>query len=535
MHRIDPAVPGVDRMPGTDQADRRASRRSATWLALAALLAGLALAVAHALTKIPHMDEGDLASGAVSLLDRGRIAFPMSWHYPPSIRDAYFSAPFYYWALAGWFAGFGDSLASYRLFHMPWYVLLVVGWTAVARGASTARWIVPMTLALVALDYDVINLSISRYDIVCAALNAAAMGAYVRWREAQLLRAIVIANACLAASAITHPYAIFGLIGCVALVLATGDWRRVRVAHVAAATAPYAIAFGAWALTIVDWAAFAEQRTIMLSTKRVGFADPLGTLVTDFTLRWWRLFAGWRPDVPAMMRAKTLFLVLWGVVLVCLVPLGDRARRPVRIAMLVYALATLLLLPFSDTLHLQVYNLHAVAGLSAASGVVLAELAGRGRPIASIAIAVAAGTALFAAAALGYRIRQRDLHFEHEAAVETVRRVLPPTGYLIAPSTFGFEFGYWRRVRSDHYLVSIASGALPDVIVESAEHGFRATPSRPLRCLPGVVVQDTTHYVEAPLTTPRSFYRVLERVTKPADFARASHRIVRACPAPATP
>src|SRR2546425_13202081 len=69
------------------------SIRMWTWVLL---LAGIALTSAHALTKVPHGDEGDLASAAASLLDRGRIAFPMEYAYLPSMRQQiYLSPPFY--------------------------------------------------------------------------------------------------------------------------------------------------------------------------------------------------------------------------------------------------------------------------------------------------------------------------------------------------------------------------------------------------------------------------------------------------------
>src|SRR5437762_12768460 len=50
-------------------------------------VAGLCLMTAHALTKIPHSDEGDLASAGVSVLQRGKIAFSMSYDYVASVRD----------------------------------------------------------------------------------------------------------------------------------------------------------------------------------------------------------------------------------------------------------------------------------------------------------------------------------------------------------------------------------------------------------------------------------------------------------------
>jgi 4-amino-4-deoxy-L-arabinose transferase-like glycosyltransferase len=122
---------------GATATEERASSALRLWI-WTLLLVGIALLIAHALTKQPHTDEGDLASAATSLLDRGRVAFPMSYEYGPTVRDVYYLAPpFYPAALAAWFTPFGRSLFAYRLFHVAWALLLIVSWMRITRLGST--------------------------------------------------------------------------------------------------------------------------------------------------------------------------------------------------------------------------------------------------------------------------------------------------------------------------------------------------------------------------------------------------------------
>ena len=221
------------------------------WIAICSAFAiGLVLFVLNALTKAPHVDEGDLGSAAMSLLDRGHFSFPMAYYYLSNARSEYLLPPFYFGTLAGWFTIFGRSYVAYRLFHACFWLLLIAAWTQVSSRITRSTAAIVLSALLLALNYDLINLGISRYDIVCAALNAAALAAYVSLRETRFTLAVFATNTCLALSAITHPNAMFGLLGCVMLVIGSGDWRRIRLSHVALALLPYAVAFGAWSLMI---------------------------------------------------------------------------------------------------------------------------------------------------------------------------------------------------------------------------------------------------------------------------------------------
>ena len=535
IERAPPGTPGRAREAhGTGRGSPAAIR---AWTSIL-LLIGIALLVAHALTKQPHTDEGDLASAATSLLDRGRVAFPMSYEYGQSVRDAYYLAPpFYPAALAVWFEPFGRSLTAYRLFHVAWVVLLTLSWMRMVRLGTTSRVALPIAAGLFALNYDLINLGVSRYDIVCAALNAAAMAAYATWRVDRFGRAIVVANSLLALSALTHPYALFGLIGCLAIALANRDWRRVRPRHLLAGLAPYVVGFGAWILMIGGhWDQLRAQVAMQAGTRGIDYGDPLRVFASDFIVRWWQLFAGWREGVPAILRAKTLFLVLWAVVPFFALRRGSAAElRPLRLGVLVYTLAALLLLPLTDNMHVQIYNMHVIAGLVALTAMAFVDVWERWPRMRPALGVVIAGICLFGLAGIGLRVKQRDLQREYEPVQAFLEREVGEGDVVIGPSELGFELGFERHVRDDPKLSSIGGGELPRFIVASRE---RDEPlPRTVPCDVNVRVHDTTTYVEMRVATPKDSYRILRRVAPGDTLATGASpwRIERNCDGRAAP
>jgi 4-amino-4-deoxy-L-arabinose transferase-like glycosyltransferase len=500
-------------------------------LAVLLLLLGIALACAHALTKLPHADEGDIASAAASLLDRGRIAFPMAYAYGASVRDAYYIAPpFYPSALAAWFAPFGRSLESYRLFHVFWFTLLVVSWMQLTRLTTTTRVAVPIAAALLALNYDLVNLGVTRYDVTCAALNGAAMAAYLTWRGKRFLLAVFVANCCLALAALTHPLAILGLVGCLALFLVYQDWRRVRPIHVLLGLAPYVVAFGVWALIIGgNWDELRHQAQLQASSRIIDYAHPFALFAKDFTVRWLGLFAGWRADVPKLMRVKTLYLIVWAVVPYLVIRFAPTGLRAPRIAIVVYTLTGFLILPFTDNLHGQIYIIHVVAGFSALTAMACADAWERLPRLRILVLAGVAGSAAFGLAAIGFRVRQNDAGHEYVPA-HAYLAGLKGDEFIIAPAEMGFGLGFAKHVRDDFTLGAIADGAMPRFIVETKERPRPMLERVPCRL--GLAVHDTTTYRALPNDTPRQQYRVLERIDSgdaPPNGSTPTLQIVRNC------
>ena len=512
-------------LPETDE-----QRRRTRLLAIALLLLGVALAVAHALTKLPHADEGDIASAAASLLDRGRIAFPMAYAYGASVRDAYYIAPpFYPAALAAWFAPFGRSLESYRLFHVLWFTILVVSWMQLTRLSTTTRVAVPIAAALLALSYDLINLGVTRYDVTCAALNGAAMASYLTLRSKRFSLAVFVANSCLALAACTHPLAILGLVGCLALFITHKDWRQIRPIHVVLAILPYVVAFGIWILMIGgNWAELRHQAQLQASTRIIDYSHPIAVFAKDFTVRWLGLFAGWRDDVPKLMRVKTLYLIVWAIVPFLVIRNAPPGLRAPRIAIVVYSVTGFLLLPFTDNLHGQIYIIHVVAGFTALTAMACADAWERLPALRVIILAGVAGSAAFGLAAIGFRVRQNDTGHEYVPA-HAYLASLKDGEFIIGPAEMGFGLGFAKHVRDDFTLGVLAEGPMPRFIVETKE---RPRPMlRRVPCVGSSPVHDTTTYRALPNDTPRKQYRVLERVASNDAVSDPSTtlQIVRYC------
>lgn len=467
-----------------------------------ALALGLTLFVLHALTKAPHVDEGDLASAGLSLLNTGHSAFPMSYYYKPGFRSEYLAPPFYYATLAGWFAVFGTSLTAYRLFHACSWFLVVACCAQLSARVSRVKSAAVIAAVLLALNYDLINLGISRYDIVCAGLNTAAVAAYIGWRATRFTLAVVAANACLALSAITHPNALVGLVGWVMLVVGSGDWRRVRLRHAVLGALPYVVAFGLWALMIDGrWSMFVAQMSDFSRSKRVDWRHPLSLIADDVRVRWIQLFSGWRPDVPAVMRAKSVFPLLWLAAAgrLIFVRRGDAVEAGLRRALALFSLVSPVLLAFTDSVHLQIYVVHVIPVGTATLAIAISDFWEDRPALRPWLTAGVAGLAMFGVASIAYRVRRMELQRDYAAVVEAIRGDLDQDAIIVGPSELGFAFGFAAHVRNDPWLASIGDGKTPQYIVTTLENSDLSFPTS-ATCEGNVARMDSVDYV--PLTLP---------------------------------
>jgi hypothetical protein len=259
-----------------------------------------------------------------------------------------------------------------------------------------------------------------------------------------------------------------------------------------------------------------EQIAMQAGSRGIDYGHPLQVYATDLVVRWWQLFAGWRGDVPAVMRAKTLFLLLWAVVPFLAIAWSPVDRRPVRLGIVAYTVLILVLLPLTDNMHVQIYNIHAIAGFTALTAIAVADAWTRWPRLHSLLAAAVAGMCLFGVAGIGLRARRNDLGREYAPAHAAVRRGVSVGDLVIAPSELGFDIGFAAHVRDDPGLSSVGAGPMPKYIVRSKDRKQSAPKS--VMCTPGVAVHDTTWYVELPIRTPKDSYRVFRR----ADDARAA-------------
>lgn len=428
--------------------------RRASALVAACLTVFVALALALAFTRPPQSDEGHFASAGASLAFGGRLAFPMWTAWIPTLdQRLYSNMPLYFVVLAGWFKAFGAGWLAMRTLSVLWGVVLVAGGAGTAWALTRDRRTTLLATLLLALNYDVVNYASARYDIMAAALSLAALAGYLLLRERSLGRALVVANGCLAAACLTHPYALFGMIVHAVFVLVL-DVRRIRPRHVALAALPYLVMGACWGLYIAqDPAMFRAQFGANASGRFRDALSPLRAVVTELRERYLVNYAGWRPGAPVAMRAKLGLLLLYVVGVVGTLVLPELRRRRGVVALTAATVTCALVLGVVDSMRWYIYLVHVlplyVLCLALTAGALLAR---RGW----WAPTVQAGTAayvLFTLASVAYRARL-DVH--HRAFLPTARyleRNVREGDVVVAGGQFGMELGFARHVRDDRYFV----------------------------------------------------------------------------------
>lgn len=438
-------------------------------LAMAVLLVFVALAIPLALTRAPHTDEGHFASAAATFASEGRLAMPMWTEWIATLDERmYATMPAYFVLLGGWFKAFGVSFASMRLFSVMWGVVLVCAWYAIGRRAGGTRLAALLVMTFVALNYDVVNAATARYDIMAAALNAAAIASYLVLRERRLGAAVVVSQALVGLAFLTHPYGVFGGVGVLIFGLAL-DLRRLRWRHLGLAVLPYAIEFGAWGIYIAqDFGMFRDQFGTNASGRLSSYGDPLGSIASELRVRYLERLGGWREGLPVAARAKVLTLPVYaaGVIGCLLVPTLRRA--PAVRALAAYAVALFLLLTFLDSNRWYIYIIHAVPVYAACAGLLAAHLWERGRAARLLVGAGVAAWILFAIAGVAYRARLDVYGRTFEPTAAYLRSHVRPGDLVMAGGEFGVGLGFAEHVVDDPKL-GYRNGRVPDFVVVGRE------------------------------------------------------------------
>ena len=442
--------------------------RHAGVLRIVVLLVFVGLCLALAMTRPPQSDEGHFASAGSAIASRGQFVMPMWTPWIPTLDvRVYSNMPLYFLTLGAWFKAFGVGWLSMRALSVGFGVVLVLSLASVLRSVSRDRLTELAGLVVVAINYDVINFSSARYDIMTAALSAAAVAVYLRLRERSLHRALLFSNLLLAAACMTHPYALFGMVGLAVFVLSL-DVRRLRFSHVGLAAVPYLVALGAWGAYIsVDPEMFKAQFGENARGRASGSMNPFSILRSEFVERYLEKFAGWgRGDVPAAMRVKALLLVAYAAgVTGCLLVARIRRAAATR-ALVLNAIAVVLLLAIIDRTKWYVYLIYTIPLLAACLGLLAGDQLRAGGWRRQVTLAGLAGFALFSVVSVGYRARLDVHHQAYLPASRYLEAQLRPGQLVMAGGEFGLGLGFERHVLDDPWL-GVTNGRAPDFIVQS--------------------------------------------------------------------
>jgi hypothetical protein len=295
----------------------RWSTRSRLLIAVAVVLYVLVL-VAHIATREPQPDEAMAANPAWTLATRGYLGTTVfeeaGWRFQGVNTHTYYIFPLYPFLMAGVYqiAGFGlwqlrgTALASTLvLFWLLYKLLRTLG---ISRNAAL------LAVGLTAVDYQVqIGASFGRYDMLVAAFGFGGYVAYLTLEKRNFALAMVIANACIACSGITHPNGLLYFLGLWTMVAMDG-MRRLRPAALAAAAAPYVIGALCWGAYILQAPEDFRQQLSANSGKRVMITQPVAALRAEITERYLPAFGfsgGHSAGHSGPIRLKVIPLVFY--------------------------------------------------------------------------------------------------------------------------------------------------------------------------------------------------------------------------------
>lgn len=436
----------------------------------AVLLGYVILSVELARVRPPNSDEGEHGSVAAIFEAHHYLAMPMAnevW-LPGLDRHLYAIMPLYFVVLSAWFRAFGIALITMRFFSVLWGVIALASWYTIVRLLSGDRLISLLSLVLIAFNYDYIDLTSGRYDIMCAALNVAGLAIYLALRGRRLDLALFLSNLLIAAAFMTHPYGLFGF-AALALFAISLDRDRIGVKQLALSALPYLVALSAWGLYIAQDVAVFRAQFFANAATRLPRMNPLATLLAELKQRYVIQVAGWRPHVPVYMKVKVLILaaILFSII-GCLLLRDIRHNRNYKLLLILTAL-WFLMLTYLEPLKMYGYTVHIWPLYFVLVAIFLGTMIKRGGLLRYLATACVVMLALFAPVSVAYRVRLNSYQKAFLPAMAFLQQHVHGTALVVAPGEFGFGLGFARHVLDDPQL-GCENGKTPKYIVIDKEY-----------------------------------------------------------------
>jgi hypothetical protein len=437
------------------------------------LLAFVVMASVLAARRPPQADEGHFASAAAAIAFEGRFVMPMWTEWIPTLDErVYSNMPLYFVALAAWFKAFGVDFLTMRLFSVIWGVVLIGAGYVILRSLSGDGRVATLGVVLLAFNYDIVNYSSARYDIMAAGLNLAGIAAYLHYRAHNLGRAVLLGNVLVAAACLTHPYALFGMAGLLVFAIML-DRHRLRLHHLLIAAGPYMVAGAVWGLYIIqDVDMFRAQFGRNASNRADALATPFHAIYTELRDRYLVAFGGWSAAGPGIARVKVLLLAFYGFgVAGCLLSPSIRSRLEYR-ALLVYLLVSAGLLTFLESTRWYIYMVYIIPLYAMCTAVFLHEWLGRPGYRRNLAVAATAAFVLFCVFTLVLRTAINVHGSAFVPAVEYLQQRISDGDLVMAGGEFGVGLGFADHVLDDAKL-GFSNGRVPDFVVLSQIYAHR--------------------------------------------------------------
>ena len=441
----------------------------------------LVLAIGTALTKRPLGDEGFIANPALDVLARGSTGVTAMEPTGNSIavgkvlsgitEHLYLLMPFPIYVHAAWYKIFGAGILSTRLVSVAFGLLALGACWVLTASLTGNRMIALLATFFLTIDYAfVFAAADGRPDMMAGAFSLAALAAYVRLRERNLNRAVLVSQTFLAAGIFSHPNAGLGLFGIFLLALYF-DRKRLRLVHIGLAAIPFVCFALGWALYILPHPDdFRLQFGANLADRWRGVSGLLMSPVNEIRTRYLELW--YLPSyATGLSRLRVLIPVLYLLAFVgCLVTRSVRQTAGCRVLLMLTALYFLCMSVFEG--HKSYYYLiHIIPFLAAVFGVWTYWFWTR-RTVPRILVLACAGAMVFLQISwAAYNIRRNLYRNSYQPTVEFVKRNATPNGGIVGSLELGFGLGFFGNFKDDATLGFYTHRQPEMVIVDERNYG----------------------------------------------------------------
>lgn len=433
----------------------------------AAVILSLLLAAIAAYYRAPWSDEGWFSSASYNLARHGflgtTVLDPTDMRLTRIDRRTYWVMPLYLLGQAVWLKLFPPTLFAVRSFTLLWIPLAVFSfyrflWRVTSNTRASALAACLLALSFIFID----NACFARPDLMCCTLGLTGLAAYVEWRAEHLYRALIVSNAFVAASILTHPNGIFHLLG-LAVLVTYYDRPRLNITAVAAAALPYVVLGTAWAGYIIqDFPAFVDQmRGNSMRGRWTTTLNPAGILWNEIRLRYVPAF-GLATGGSALMKLVALAAYLTAITGALLQP-GFRRQPSTRLLLLLLTVYFAALSVFNQKL--TYYLVHILPWYIALTGLYaewLWEHSPPLRPALTMAALLLVGVETGGILLKSYSRSQ--VVAQEQAAIDFTRAHAGPQDRIVASAALIYGFEFDTRLRDDARL-GTTSGKMPDIII----------------------------------------------------------------------
>jgi 4-amino-4-deoxy-L-arabinose transferase-like glycosyltransferase len=441
------------------------------WIVVAVTSVYVALTLGAALTKRPWSDEGWFANASWNLSTRGWMGTTVlepNGFLVGIDQYTYWVMPLYLVVQAAWYDVFGFSLLSSRALSLIFGLIALFSWFTIMKSLCGEK-LGLLTAGLLAFDYNfIMSSSFGRMDLMCAALGAAGMAAYLSLRKRNLGWAIFVSNSLVAASGMTHHLGILALIGLTFLIFWL-DYKRLEWRYLATAVTPYALALLMWSFYII-------KNPQLFITQFLGNAAtdnrlqtltaPMTALVREVSERYLIGFglASHSVGHSGPIRLKALILLAYAVSITGVLLIAeirkDRGFKTVLILTLLFGVT----LSVWDGQKLTTYLIHVIPLYTAILAIWINWCWNKRILHRWLILLIMAGFVALQVGGTLQRIRLDTYHRAYLPAVNFLKKEINEGRVVMASAELGFGLGSFNGLLDDPKL-GFFSGKRPDFIV----------------------------------------------------------------------